>query len=881
MAQVMWQAIALSVMALLWLIRQLSGWRQPADAAAAISNVRIRVRIRVSARDFFGAALVLGSLPVVAWVPNREDAQVIFLLMLAVGIALLAWSRFDALTTEATTPKTGAPEGPPVIVYVISLPRSTPWNSEQAIRFVDQLLTAFPQLIFRIYANAYHIGWQVIEAGYAVDPAILERMILANYPQAEIEIVELIPGAFETPFCRVTIAYEQVNFFVAPIQYADAIKTGQSQFDPLNAFSQAMNGLQEGEQVIYTLVNLGMSRDAHRRGQRLVTTSTIHPLQWASVKGARFALQRKLAGIDRTTKYVARDQRVLEEKLGQKLYDCALLLQIDAPTSERLVELLVALDAQFSHFANLPYNVIQCRDPHIETRISEVTTQGQLERTQSLTQAVELVRGIRDRRYRPPQMILEPRELATLWHLPHDGFRASRIFWDSGLIPMPEDVMSVADGTHIGNGRYDARLHIVLVPKADRATHMTIVGKTGTGKSTLMHSLIHQDIAEGEGVVVIDPHGQLIQNILRTSIPAGREGDVVLLDLANSAYPPPLNPLRGALSYTGTLRIVGLVERLFEGTESAARMSSYLRAALIPLRNQPQATMRDVARMFMDDAFRESVLARVDDLEVQDFWDYQYARSSPALQRQIAEPILNRIRPFYANPHLYPVLCHPDTLDFAAFLRERKVVLISLAMAEESVPKQERDLVGALLISQLQIASMGETRSKPTYLYVDEVQRFVTTSLSDLLSEARKYGVSLTTANQYLGQLTEGTLEAILGNVGTTVILPCSPDDGQALAAYTKPQFDAQALIGLDRFTAAVKLQIDGQSQPAFSIYTPEPLEVPEDGDTRAARIRERSLATYTPKSREAVLEWLRKQYPRQAVQQQLDVADEAETFFE
>jgi hypothetical protein len=510
----------------------------------------------------------------------------------------------------------------------------------------------------------------------------------------------------------------------------------------------------------------------------------------------------------------------------------------------------------------MPYNAIQWVERPLPEHTKYIRTIEADRASDALTLYQSLRAGNRAA-WLPPRLILEPRELAAIWHLPHKECRAPRIIWASGLQDVPEAVTRLTEGSELGIGKYQGGDSVVRLPAVDRVTHLNIVGKTGTGKSTLMHHLIHQDIAAGRGVAVIDPHGKLVRDILQVSIPPERENDVIVLDLANEAYPPPLNPLRGIGGYTGTLKVVGIIERLFEGTEGAARMASYLRASLIPLQSEPHATMRDVARMFMDDVYREQKLDATDDVETQDFWDFQYSIGSPALRRQIAEPIVNRIRPFYANPYLYPTLCHPDALDFRTLIHQNKIILISLAMDDECVPEQERNLVGALLMSRLQMSGMKAGTQSLFYIYIDEVQRFVTTSLPDMFSEARKYGLSLTTANQFLGQLTGKTLDAVIGNVGTTVVFRCGHDDASALATYMKPQFSAQDLMDLDRFEAVIKMQVEGQTQPAFSLLPFTPLPVPEDAAEREARIRQCSITTYTPKSREEVLAWLRERYPR------------------
>lgn len=380
---------------------------------------------------------------------------------------------------------------------------------------------------------------------------------------------------------------------------------------------------------------------------------------------------------------------------------------------------------------------------------------------------------------------------------------------------------------------------------------------------------------------MIDPHGNLIRDILRGSIPPERAGDVAVIDLANADYPAPLNPLRSAHSYAATARIMRVIERLFEGFEGAPRMVNYLRSALLLLQGDPEATLRDISRVFLDDVYREELLNKADNPELEDFWDMQYNQSSPQMRAQIADPVLSRVRPFFANPYLYPMLCHPYALDFGTMIDENKIILISLDVSEETLHGQERDLLGALLVTQLQIAAMRQRRSTPFYIYIDEVQRFVTTSLSDVLSEARKYGVALTTANQYLGQLTGKTLEAVMGNVGTTIVFSCSPEDGQALSQYMKPEFTPHKLVNLDRFSAAVKMQVEAQTQPAFSLLTDVPLFYPEDWQGRETSLRTFSRHHHTPMPREAVLHWLKERYPRRPTIRNGQPTREQDSFYE
>jgi hypothetical protein len=445
-------------------------------------------------------------------------------------------------------------------------------------------------------------------------------------------------------------------------------------------------------------------------------------------------------------------------------------------------------------------------------------------------------------------------------------------------VPVVEDVARLQDGLLLGEAQVNGKRIKVRQPHADRITHMNITGKTRSGKSTFMHYSIHQDIAAGQGVAVIDPHGTLIQRILESSIPKERENDVVVLDLADQNFPPPLNPLVGHHNENGLLSVISIVERLFEGSDQLAQYGSYFRAAIGALEAEPHPTMRDIARVFMDHTYRGWLLSQIDNSEVVDTWEFQYNSSSAGNQRQIAQPVMTRVRSFYGNRRLYPILCHPQHIDFRKLIRERKIILISLPSDQLGIPELERNLVGALLVSRLQMSGMRremhEAQPDPFFIYIDEVQNFITTSLPTMFSEAAKFGLALTVANQYLDQLGEETLNAVLGNVGTSVIFRASPRDGGLLAPHVRPEFTKDDLLNLDRFKAVVKMQTNGQTRPPFTLFPYEPLPRPSDARKRADYLRELSRQNYTPMSMEQVKAWLHDKYNPKSPVNDADAVD-------
>jgi hypothetical protein len=211
------------------------------------------------------------------------------------------------------------------------------------------------------------------------------------------------------------------------------------------------------------------------------------------------------------------------------------------------------------------------------------------------------------------------------------------------------------------------------------------------------------------------------------------------------------------------------------------------------------------------------------------------------------------------------MVCHPHRLDFKAILDEGKIFLANLNSDETH---SEQANLGAMLITDFQMAAMTRRADEnaaiaPFYLFVEEVQQFVTTALPVVFSEARKFGLSLTAANQYLGQLKGSTLEAILGNAGAAILFACGPEDARALSGYLKPHLTPDHLMSFDRFQAAVKMQVGGKSVPTFTIQTLPPIEEPPDAQEREARIREKSIRNYTPWSRQEVEVWLEERYEK------------------
>ena len=733
----------------------------------------------------------------------------------------------------------------------ISLPHDTVWDGQRAAHFMNQMLSGFHYLVFRIKATSRAMVWQILDQ-LDGDALLIENAVRASYPEATVTVEPFGADelAQEYPLHRAVLKYDQmVETFLAPIVYATDIKSP----DPLSHVTEIMGNLQEGERIIYSVFVTGFVSEAFQLGEKQLL---------------RNVYDGTLTGFidpQKVERYSADLMRVCRIKLAQRMYHTSLFIQVDSPNPQRIAPLLM-IDNQIANFDRSQFGVI---GRHVDRQKFIHVTSDEIDwHTSGLGEYVAFSEEHKAfsgkyKRQVPFDLILEAREVASLWHLPHNEFTAPTIQWTYRSVRIPSALQGKREGVYVGVNQYAGRDEPIHIP--DRASHISIVGKTGVGKTTLMHHLVHQDIAAGRGVAVIDPHGQLVSDILRYSIPREREQDVIVLDLADEDYPIPLNLLSvpaGMDRGNAAGQLMSVLDRLYDFS-STPTVADSMWASLVTLLHEDHATIRDVGRLFKDEQYRDSLLENVTNAAALEFWE-RFAHLTAT--EQVIRPVLWRLRSLYGNSVLYPILCHPNTLDFSSIIAQKKILLVSLKAEEARIPSREQYLLGLVLLTQLQQTVMARRPgSDEYYLYVDEVQHFVTTTFDTLLSEARKYGLSLTTANQYLKQLAGHVLDSIMGNVGTMIVFQCGLDDARLLAPYLSPGFDAEHLMHLNKYEAAITTRHHSQSLPAFSMRTLPP----DTQNTPLVRAQERedylrnlSRKAYIPQSREEVFTWLSARYP-------------------
>ncbi len=421
-------------------------------------------------------------------------------------------------------------------------------------------------------------------------------------------------------------------------------------------------------------------------------------------------------------------------------------------------------------------------------------------------------------------------------------------------LPYPTNLPTVQntnpkDFTVLGNTDYRGEKITFGIRKEDKFRHMYIVGKTGTGKSTFIANLIKSDMIAGNGLALLDPHGELVDTVLE-HIPTNRINDVILFDVADSDFPIGFNLLQGNTEEEKNLIASGVVstfKKLFDNSWGP-RLEYILRNVAISLVDYPNATLMHILRVLTDKNFREEVISHIKDAVVLKFWTTEFNKRPEKQRDEAISPITNKVGQFLSSKLVRNIFGQPRTkLNLRKAMDEGKIILVNLSKGR--IWEDNANMIWSLLVTKFQIDAMSRADipahlRRDFYLYIDEFQNFASESFATILSEARKYKLSLIVANQYTAQLDEKTKDAIFGNVGTTIAFTLGKDDADIITGQFKNMAGINDLISLPKYTAYTRLMIDGISSDPFSMKT-LPITSPEGSLELIDKIRKQSRQRY------------------------------------
>ncbi|HZS04812.1 MAG TPA: type IV secretion system DNA-binding domain-containing protein [Blastocatellia bacterium] len=363
------------------------------------------------------------------------------------------------------------------------------------------------------------------------------------------------------------------------------------------------------------------------------------------------------------------------------------------------------------------------------------------------------------------------------------------------------------------------------IRQADRRAPVYIIGRTGTGKSTLLEHLIRQDLVAGRGLMLLDPHGDLVERVL-AHVPETRQTDLIYFNVSDYEHPLAFNPLEPVSPARRSLAASGLLEVFRKNWPESwgPRLEHVLRHALLALFEQKEATLVDVLRLLDDRGFRRRVAGETENVQVREFWLGEYERYPERFRVEVIAPVQNKVGAFLADPLLCRILVRPrSAFRLRRVMDEGKILLVNLAKGR--IGGDTAALLGSLLLARAGLAALSradvpEEERRDFHVYADEFQNFTTLSLATMLSESRKYRLNLTLAHQYLSQLDPQVRDALLGNAGTIISFRLGVADAELLAGEFAPVFTAADLVGLPNYSICVKLMIDGAVSPPFSAET-------------------------------------------------------------
>lgn len=735
--------------------------------------------------------------------------------------------------------------------YSIAIPKDSSWKPSSAVGLIRGLFERSGRgyIELSIVASSHLIEWQVMfvpeSNRYDLTLDEVRDAVQRHYQNASVQLAQ-IPRFTQTVYRRYRLfAVSQTRYFDQALN----VNKIREKTDPLEAVANAMNGLREGETLRFEVTVMGVSTVDEAELERVLTIGA-RDAGYEYQRGARnynnlegmvigetiggglSLLNNWMLGQKKVMLYSEAETEKYMQKLSQPLATTFMSLTFDTPDKSRLQVLNDTAGA-----------ILELSGDEIKINNQEAFTANEIKIT-SFHEAVT----------RTPYeylMALAPKteaevdqtgkyifaytaeELAAVWHLPHQAFEQAGIVRPE---PRPDLLIDVRE-PHLRVGTFNnfGSEEAVAIRLKDLNKHMFIAGKTGTGKSTLLHNMAHQLITQGKGFTLLDPHGKLIDAILSTSIVESVKDRILILELGQDEYPVPLNLFKrvpGVARGEAVSQVLNTIKSVYQTTWSSTLMEKGYRAFLELLLGDSNATPLDIQEMaktsnvgylnrMLANALQETERKKKLSRGTRNFWSEYLGKSDSAKNRQ-TDPIISRLNIFLGKAEIELMTCHPGSIDWKQVVEENMIVLVDLrgqAIASEA------ESLGALVFAQLYnaVQAMGYQAdgAEPRHLVIiDETHRFLTNEVDTAMSEARKFGLPIIMADQWIGQLDESTQRAIRNNVGTRLSFRLDGDEAKKTASLLKPSIDPDDIAKYSVGEAALSTEGSGVSVDAFKLTT-------------------------------------------------------------
>ncbi len=612
--------------------------------------------------------------------------------------------------------------------------------------------------------------------------------------------------------------------------------------DPLNNITNVLSKLEPTEsagiQLMLRPIKNGWQKKGREEAKEILEGKhggffhTINPLVWV---GDMISILFRGEAVEahetpnRATPMVDEQVKAIEEKNTQIGYEAVLRLIAVSDTHHKAEVLLSSMKSAFAQYSTTDNNSFHHKENYIGPIVRRF-----------------LMRDMR-KPFHVHKMILCPEEIASVFHLPNIRYnKAPTINWQNYKIaPPPNNIPK--EGILLGHSIYRGVSTEIRMKNEDRFRHFYVIGQTGTGKSSILQTMIRQDLRAGKGIAVIDPHGQLIDDIM-PFIPRERADDVIYFNPADLERPMGLNLLEAETPEERdmvAMDAMNIMIKLFDEEIFGPRIQDYFRNGCLTLMEYKDGgCLTDMVRLFTDDDFQYERTKDLKNPIVRSFWEQQMAKTGAREKQEMIPYFAAKFGQFVTNGMMRNVIGQTKSaFDIGQVMNTGKILLMNLSKGETGDLNSK--LLGLLIVSKLQVAALRRQRlpkeeRRDFFLYIDEFQNYVTDSIEVILSEARKYRLGLAMAHQYLAQLEQdkgkkgvNLKDAIFGNVGTMMSYKIGAQDAEYMAKEMSPVFSDQDLVNIDKFKAVMKLSIDTQPSKPFSIIPLNPYT--EKGDHEAA----------------------------------------------
>ena len=700
---------------------------------------------------------------------------------------------------------------------------------------IKRLLFGNPFFVFEI--AVHRIGEEIYF--YVACPRslaqMMEKQILGFWPKAQVQPVtdyNIFNPEGQAVGSIANLAKSPV-FSIKPYQ--------EFTTDPLSTITSVFTKLaREGEGAALQILIRPSKRSLKKMAEKIISSILGIKKEKGLISEVIFPETKKEIKPEPPTQPTPLQQTqisAISQKAAQPLFDTNLRILASGPTGPRALEILNQLQSSFDQFNSPILNQIKFRK----------LSGGNLKK---------LFYRFSFRIFNEKETILfSSGEIASIFHFPSAALLTPFIKWlKARQAPPPPNLPK--EGIILGKNIFRGEERIVPILKDDRRRHFYIVGQTGTGKSVLLQEMIRQDIEKGEGVALIDPHGDMAEKILGL-IPPGRAEDVIYFNPADFERPLGLNMLEYDPKYPEAKTFV--VNELIEIFEKLYNLKAqgfggpifeqYMRNSLLLVMEDPESgnTLIEVPRVLSDTSFRKYKLSKCQNIVVKNFWELEAEKAGgEAALANMVPYITSKMNVFIANDLMRPIISQPKSaFNFREIMDEGKILIINLCkgkLGDINSYLLGMIIVGKILISALSRADLPEEKRRDFYLYIDEFHNVTTRTITTVLVEARKYRLAMIFGHQYVGQLDEDTQKAIFGNVGSILAFRVGPDDAKYLVTQFEPIFDENDLVNFDNYNAGLRLLIKGETSKPFNIVTFSPSK----GNPEVARlIKEYSRVKY------------------------------------